>query len=275
MRHKVALVLSALFAFYLLFGTVSAGTVTLTGTCQNLIRNNTLQFGLSNSGNDSAFTMLLTPMLKGAKSVGNYTIPSLGPNGNDTLLIRLSNVTAKGTYTDYILVSYQQGGTYFTSSFPCLLDFGNHTTSQLYVNTNQTFVGKLLKVNVTVFNGASGSITANLSLIMPPGIALSSNAVESITVYNFSKAQATFLISPPSGSQSYSAAAVVDYEKQGLHYSSFSIFTISGPTSGGRYSLIVIALAGFGAVIVLVIALILFAAVRKKKQGKAEKPKSN
>lgn len=211
-------------------------------------------------------------MLKEAQVVGNYSIASLGPNESDSLSIQLSNVTAKGTYTDYILVAYQQGGTYFTSIFPCRLNFGNSTTSQLYVSTNQTFVGKSLKVSVSLFNGAPGNVTANLSLIMPPGIILSTTTTESVAVAPYKKVNATFLLTPPAGGQSYSAAAVVDYEKQGLHYSSFSVFTISSAPPQRPYDLTVPVL---GAVIVVVIALIIVAVVRSKKSSTAKKPKSN
>ena len=85
-----------------------AGTVVLTGTCASVVKNNTVNFSIANSGNDSAYGLIVNPYISGANVIGNYSIARLDPGSTANFAVRLSNITAKGTYVDYFVVDYQQ-----------------------------------------------------------------------------------------------------------------------------------------------------------------------
>jgi len=112
-----------------------AGTVVLTGTCASVVKNNTVNFSIANSGNDSAYGLIVNPYISGANVIGNYSIARLDPGSTANFAVRLSNITAKGTYVDYFVVDYQQGSSFFSAMFPCWLEFGVSATSPIYLNS--------------------------------------------------------------------------------------------------------------------------------------------
>jgi len=109
----------------LLIGIASAGTVTLSGGCPPaVISNNAISFSLSNSGNDSAFNLVLTPFIQTAESVNSsYAINSLGPGASAIVNVSVKNIREPGTSGAYFILEYQQGSAVFAAVFPCLVHF--------------------------------------------------------------------------------------------------------------------------------------------------------
>jgi len=256
----------SILTFAVLIGLASAGTVTLTGGCRTaVITNNTVQFHIVNSGNDTAFNMVLTPVLTNAQPVGAYTINSLGPLQNATLMVKVANITEKGTSPAYFVAAYQQGSNVFTAVFPCLLSFFNATTSQVLLSANAlAFSNGTAKVTVSAFDAGASDINANVSLVVPPTFSFSSSKYYTIGLTPYQTTNVYFTLQYPAGSTaSYSIAALSSYSHDNLSYGTFTAFIIAPPKLLPTNTVPIFTYV-VAAVIVLILALIAFSVLRKR-----------
>jgi hypothetical protein len=251
----------------LMFGIASAGTVTLTGSCRTMSHNMSINFTISNSGNDSAFHLVITPVLKNAEIQSSiYVIDSLGPDSSNTLEINVTKIDEKGISPAYFLTSYQQGTDVFSAIFPCLFTFGNVTQSQLLMtphvsvnpNGNTTIV-------MSVFNAGPTPIDANVSFVAPPALAYLSNKSYQESIAPLSSKNVTFkVLFKPSLQGSFSVVSFAQYVQDNLSHTSMSSFILSQPSSQqAPFELIITVLAVI--VIIAVAALIAFSMMRKRK----------
>lgn len=208
-------------------GNVSAGTVTLTGTCNIPVHNN-LTFKLANTGNDSASNLVLTPHIQNVQlSQSQYTAQSILENSTENFTVSFSNVTIPGSYSDYFVLAYLQGSDQpFTALFPCTVDLYNSTTSEVFVTSN--VISKTLDriINVSLFNEGAENLSVNVSLLLPPTLGSDSNIVVNMAPYQHRSLN--FSVQNPQSGASYLAMVSAQYEFSGMHYASQSIFAISG-----------------------------------------------
>lgn len=253
----------------LLAGVASAGTVTLTGVCVNPSLNSTaVNFTLTNSGNDTAYSLVMSPVVQNAQpSQNTYGANALGPQARLSLNVSFSNVNKRGARGAYFIVAYQQGGSVFTAVFPCLISFYVRTSSQVLLtpyisagaNGNTT-------VRVSAFNAGQGTIQANVSLMLPPTFTFRGSRNYTLALGPYQTGNVTFLLGfPLSGLQaSYGAAAVASYVASNLSYATLATFTISAqkPASAALSSLIL----GAAALAVLLVLALIFVSLRRKKR---------
>ncbi len=255
----------------LLFGSVGAGTVILSGSCTGAVSNSNLTFILSNSGNDTAANLVLVPYLNGAIVKNDlYSIPSIGENSTVKLDVNFSAAGLPGTYSDYFILGYEQGsGQEFSALFPCLASIGKNTVSEVYASANVTDMGNEQDVNVSIFNNGPQALQVNVSLLLPPALIQSSKPNLSVELTPFMQKTLNFSVkTPPSGS-SYSAAVAVQYALKGEHYAYQSIFVVSGhnaQNSANIYSYLPFALIII--VIAVVLALLWRMIVHRKNSAK-------
>ncbi len=250
----------------MLAGTASAGTVVLTCSCPSTILHNNVTFTLKNTGNDTASNLVLTPHIENAKlSQSSYTLSGIEENSTTHFSIGISNISVPGTYSDYFILAYEQGsGQAFTALFPCLLNMGNMTISEVFVTTNVIEKGGSSDVNVSLFNAGSQGLTVNVSMSLPPTLVPQSNLSFVINMPPFAQRSVNFSAqTPPSGS-SYSAAIAAQYLFDGQHYASQSTFVLSGKSSGASGS----GIASYEpyipfAVIIVVILIVLALIIRR------------
>lgn len=265
-------ILLYLISILTLMGSVSAGTVTLTGGCTNQnISGNTISFNLLNSGNDTAFNLILNATIPHARTTQSvYPLNILGPGANATFEINISNVSERGTSAVQFTLAYQQGTSVFTAVFPCLAPIKNSTVSHLYVSLNKTSVQSgVVSVRVNLFNAGTDTESANVSLMLPPTFSYKSSPVVHVTLAPYKTDNVTFSLGIPGGSPaSYSAAAVASYSKDNLSYTSLVKFVIdtSASSSGSIFSSLILYAALAVAVVVIVLILL---SLRRKRAAKS------
>ncbi|MGC8479440.1 MAG: hypothetical protein ACP5M9_02115 [Candidatus Micrarchaeia archaeon] len=211
----------------IIFGFVYAGTVTLTGTCTKQLNNNYIIFNLSNSGNDAAYNLNIDPKISYATSNGHFYISSIGPDSSNNLNITLTNVTAKGTYVNYIVVSYQQSSSIFSAIFPCVDNFFNATQSQLLITKNITVNSPNYLINVTVFNSGNTAQEVNVSLIVPEEFKSISSNYYYENIKPLTKKNVYFNISSLVSGGSYTGFILAAYKSNNLTYSSYQTIIIN------------------------------------------------
>ncbi len=259
---KIVVVL-ALFA---LFASSFAGTVTLTGTCKTFITNNSLSFSLANSGNDSAFDLIVNPYVTGANVVGNYSWSRLGPGSVANFSILLSNITAKGTYVDYIVVNYQQGNGFFSALFPCWLEFGVPATSQLYLSSAFSHVNASVGlVNVTLMDAGTSSVDANVSLLVPPYVHVIGPAFISLNIAPSKLVHTKFEIDTNNlHGIAFDGVVYASYSRNGINFATQpSIFKFAPVSSGLSIGSLIV--YGTIALIVLFAIFILIVHLRNRR----------
>lgn len=256
-----------------LLSIANAGTVTLSGSCQNYLVNNSIVFSLSNSGNDSAYNLLLSPLIFGAKPVNStYPILQLKPGETVTTYFRLTNFTLNGTYADAVIVSYQMGFSAFTAIFPCMVSIGRATVSPVYENVNVNNSGGVSVVNVALFNGGPNTVNGSLFLFTPPTFSYISSKAYNFTLGPYTSKNFTFKLNiPNTGSASYSSAAVASFAINKLHYASMTTFAINiaaAVSTGKKINILEVVLIGVSVIIVLLLIL-MFRSFRKKTKNKS------
>jgi len=126
-------ILISTFVFLAFLNLAHAGTVTLTGSCNATLVNSSIVFSLSNSGNDSAYNLIISPIIEGATPLNtSYAISMLPPGQTKTLSVKLTNFGLNGSYVDAFYVTYQQGFSFFSAVFPCLVYINKPTVSPIY-----------------------------------------------------------------------------------------------------------------------------------------------
>ncbi|MCL5239697.1 MAG: hypothetical protein M1286_04505 [Candidatus Marsarchaeota archaeon] len=260
------------FLLLAISGLASAGTVTLNGEC--LVRNvssNSIAFSLSNSGNDSAYSLVLTPVIQGSQSVvGAYTANLLGPLSNVTFALNFTNITERGEHPAYMLLAYQQGTSVFTATFPCVIPFGNTTVSKVLISSNVTPLSNgTFAIRVGAFNEGSQPVVANVLLALPPSFTYADQDSYHVDLAPYAVQNVTFVVTPPgySSQASFGSAAFATYSLDNLSYTSMDPFTVVIAPPGALAGPILFYAAG--AAIVAVLALILLSVWRRSRRPKA------
>ncbi|MFP3215326.1 MAG: hypothetical protein RXR32_02130 [Candidatus Micrarchaeota archaeon] len=264
-------ILISIFAFLIFFNLVHAGTVVLTGSCNATLVNSSIVFSLSNSGNDSAYNLIISPIVEGATPLNtSYSINVLAPGQTNTIYVKLTNFGLNGTYADTFVVAYQQGFSFFTAVFPCLVSINKPTVSPIRENVETTSLKNMVIVNVSLFNAERAKINGSLYLIVPPTLSFISNKSYSFSLSNYSEENFTFKLEPPKSGASYSSAAVASFNMSNLHYSSMVIFSIT-PYAAKSAFLSPLEITATIVAIILLIALFLLArSVKNKKRRERE-----
>lgn len=226
----------ALFAImFIAFAAVAnAGTVTLTGTCPSSVVNGSANFMLNNSGNESATNLVIT-----LHFIGNVTsnrsvqVSSIGPSQGINATLPVSGNGSRGTFGSYFLVAYSQDSSVFSAIFPCLIDVGNGTASQVLVQSGVVRdSGNSSTVKVTLVNGGYGTVNASVDLVLPLGIAPLAETDRTVSVSSTSKNSIGFPISYAGGSGSYTGAVVASYQDKGVNYATLSAVAIDTNSKG-------------------------------------------
>jgi len=268
-------ILISIFAFLTFLNLVHAGTVTLAGSCNHNLVNSSIVFSLSNSGNDSAYNLIISPIIEGATPLNtSYSMNVLAPGQTKTIYVKLTNFGLNGTYVDTFVVAYQQGPSFFTAVFPCWVYINKPTTPPIGENIEMTSLKDMIIVNVSLFSLFQRQINGSLYLIVPPTFSFISNKSYSFSLSNYSGENFTFKLKPPPKSggfySSAASAAVASFNIGNLHYSSIANFSItpyvakSAPLSPLEITATIVA-------IILLIALFLLArSIKNKKRREHE-----
>lgn len=259
------------FVFLTLSGLAHAGTVVLTGTCQHQLNASFVSFGLTNSGNDSAYNLHIIPNIQGARLANfSYVISSLGPRGSSTINVTLTNITAKGSYGDYFLVAYQQSSSSFTALFPCLLDFKMPVQSSIIIsyNINYTKGGEVVGVNV--LNAGNQSVNASISLILPPyTFTYLPGSYQNVSIGPLQQKGVKFTLQNKFGGEtSFSGAVVADYIKSGVSYAAVNSLVITSKSPYAATALSNLLLIIPAVVIAIIILLLARVFLKKRKAGR-------
>jgi hypothetical protein len=226
-------------------------------------------FSLSNSGNDTAFNLVITPFILGVQSQQKtYSVNSLGPSSRINMSVSLTGIKQSGTYGGYFYAAYQQGTEVFTAVFPCLFSFFKQTQSLVIIKSVNTTFGANgnATVRISVFNEGPDTLKTSVYLVVPPSFSYNGTNHPSLDLAQYQTGNATFVgIKVPNGQAAYAAAAFANYSEGNLSYSSLLTFVISAPEqTPGKLSSVFFYLA-VGAIVIVVI-LLLFSILRKKKK---------
>ncbi len=250
----------AALVLMLLIGAASAGTVTLSGACSTKVINQTsnyTDFGLLNSGNETATSLVVVANYKGAiTSNSEEAATSISPQQNLTFKFFFHNFSEPGSYAGSFTVGYTQDSSNFFAVFPCILQFENKTTSVVrFSDIHQS--GNVLSANV--INIGTMAVNATVSLILPPGFQYSPESAN-VSLGPSAQQAVYFVLSEPSLSgASYGAGAALSYMQGGMHYADAATFTIGGSQSGSSTLTKSPYLPYEVAVVVIVVILVLIA----------------
>jgi hypothetical protein len=256
-----------LLSAFVLFGIVSASTVTLTGSCYGQLvnqTNNYIIFNLTNSGNGSATNFVLEPILQGASTQNkSITIPVVAPSGSYSEKIYLSNFTLPGSYVERFVASYSQGSSTFITLFPCLVDINQQAQSLLGI----TNIGKASgSIYANISNIADYPINAQVVAYAPPAFTVKSPS-QNVTIKQYSLTNVSFAYTAPAYTNAeFPITVAVSYVLDNVHYAALSVTTISfggGTSTGGLGGNTV--LIGIGIVIAIMLILIVISIVKKPK----------
>jgi len=260
-------ILLSIFAFLAFLNLAHAGTVILTGSCNATLVNSSIVFSLSNSGNDSAYNLIISPLVEGATLLNtSYPINVLAPGQTKTIYVKLTNFGLNGSYVDAFYVTYQQGFSFFSAVFPCLVYINKPTVSPIYEVVRTTPLKNMIIVNVSLFNAARTPLNGTISLIVPPTLSFISNKSYGFTLQPYTNESFTFKLQSPNNGASYSSAAVASFNMSNLHYSSMATFSIT-PYVANSALLSPLEITAAVIAIILLMALFLLARSIKNKKG--------
>ncbi|MFP3289245.1 MAG: hypothetical protein RXO35_02335 [Candidatus Micrarchaeota archaeon] len=260
-------ILISIFAFLIFFNLVHAGTVTLTGSCNATLVNSSIVFSLSNSGNDSAYNLIISPIVEGATPINtSYAISVLPPGQEKTLFVKLTNFGLNGSYVDAFYVTYQQGFSFFSAVFPCLVFINKPTVSPIYEVVRTTPLKNMIIVNVSLFNAARTPINGTIFLIIPPTLPFISNKSYGFTLQPYTNETFTFKLKSPNTGASYSSAAVASFNISDLHYSSMVTFSITPYVAKSLFLSPLEIIAIIIAIILLMAIFLLVKSIKDKKR---------
>ncbi|MDE1828315.1 MAG: hypothetical protein KGH65_04095 [Candidatus Micrarchaeota archaeon] len=259
----------------MLLGTASAGTVSLTGTCQsNLMSGNILNFTLVNSGNDTAYNLQLSPVLSGAQAENlSYPLGSLPSDQGATFLIPLTNITVKGTFIDALVATYQQGSNVFTALFPCTVNMGKSTVSAVFLSVNTFSSSGTSIMNVSALNSINTNLTVNVSALFPPSFSFITKPSYLLHLGPYGTQKVQFVVNYPTTQASYTGAIVDHYVYKNSSYASFAPIVVSQspPSASTGISPFLIGSIIVGIAIVLLIA----RSISKNKKKHDANPKGS
>ncbi len=269
MKLSVVLSLSLIFIVSL-----NAGVVTLNSACGHSLSQRYVLFNLSNTGNDTAYALHILPFISGVTlSNGSYYLGSLGPGTKASINLTLENITAVGSYSDYIAVAYGQGSSSFVAVFPCLLSFSRSAPSQVELAYNISHSNGEDIVSAKVLNAGRDAISTNVSLILPPEFSYLSNKSFNIHLGPLQSGLARFVLSSQAQAPySYSGAISASYEKNGTHYASIAGIVVGSASiiHSSRPSAILFGVMLLAALIVLLLARATVISRRRRHRKNAE-----
>ncbi len=271
MPNKLLVLVAAL----LLVQFSMAGTVTLTGTCPSAVavnKTSIFTFTMSNSGNDSALNLALTPSFTGFSSRNSTeTIQFLGPGSSKTLDFYVYNFSHNGSYAEYFSAQYAQGSSQFNAVFPCLVDVGAPVQSQVMIkgvsNSGDTLTVSLQNI------GASTLQNVSVSGILPQGFSVSPESQATTLLPGENSTMEFSLSKPQLSGASYTAAVSASYTLSGVHYSSLSTFVLNFyPSTQSPSGLAPQPLSPFtitGIIIVIIIILIIVSIIKNLREKRS------
>ncbi len=273
MRIFVAIILLSIIALaYTSFG----ATVSLTGLCTySSVSSNTVNvsFSLQNSGDFPATGVSLIPKGLGPLASANisaYSIGSIYPNATRGATFNLSNLPMPGSYILEVIVSYFQGSSNFFAAFPCRFNYdsGNLTDYLAPISAGYSR-GKL---NIGLFNIGSKPINTTINIIAPPQVRYSpQNRTATIdpqsdynTSFNVSVGKLSGLANASLG-----VSMVAGYVYDGKYYSTLeNLYLSSSSSTTTSISSSLLIVGAFVAVFVILIGLIIFSVMRKRKRSR-------
>jgi hypothetical protein len=272
-RIFVAIILLSIIALaYTSFG----ATVSLTGLCTySSVSSNTVNvsFSLQNSGDFPATGVSLIPKGLGPLASANisaYSIGSIYPNATRGATFNLSNLPMPGSYILEVIVSYFQGSSNFFAAFPCRFNYdsGNLTDYLAPISAGYSR-GKL---NIGLFNIGSKPINTTINIIAPPQVRYSpQNRTATIdpqsnynTSFNVSVGKLSGLANASLG-----VSMVAGYVYDGKYYSTLeNLYLSSSSSTTTSISSSLLIVGAFVAVFVILIGLIIFSVMRKRKRSR-------
>ena len=273
MRIFAAIILLSIIALaYTSFG----ATVSLTGLCTySSVSSNTVNvsFSLQNSGDFPATGVSLIPKGLGPLASANisaYSIGSIYPNATRGATFNLSNLPMPGSYILEVIVSYFQGSSNFFAAFPCRFNYdsGNLTDYLAPISAGYSR-GKL---NIGLFNIGSKPINTTINIIAPPQVRYSpQNRTATIdpqsdynTSFNVSVGKLSGLANASLG-----VSMVAGYVYDGKYYSTLeNLYLSSSSSTTTSISSSLLIVGAFVAVFVILIGLIIFSVMRKRKRSR-------
>ena len=273
MRIFAAIMLLSIIALaYTSFG----ATVSLTGLCTySSVSSNTVNvsFSLQNSGDFPATGVSLIPKGLGPLASANisaYSIGSIYPNATRGATFNLSNLPMPGSYILEVIVSYFQGSSNFFAAFPCRFNYdsGNLTDYLAPISAGYSR-GKL---NIGLFNIGSKPINTTINIIAPPQVRYSpQNRTATIdpqsdynTSFNVSVGKLSGLANASLG-----VSMVAGYVYDGKYYSTLeNLYLSSSSSTTTSISSSLLIVGAFVAVFVILIGLIIFSVMRKRKRSR-------
>lgn len=272
-RIFAAIILLSIIALaYTSFG----ATVSLTGLCTySSVSSNTVNvsFSLQNSGDFPATGVSLIPKGLGPLASANisaYSIGSIYPNATRGATFNLSNLPMPGSYILEVIVSYFQGSSNFFAAFPCRFNYdsGNLTDYLAPISAGYSD-GKL---NIGLFNIGSKPINTTINIIAPPQVRYSpQNRTATIdpqsnynTSFNVSVGKLSGLANASLG-----VSMVAGYVYDGKYYSTLeNLYLSSSSSTTTSISSSLLIVGAFVAVFVILIGLIIFSVMRKRKRSR-------
>jgi len=223
-KTRILIPLAAL----LLIGSYSfAGTVTLTASCPLNVVNSTnshISFNLSNSGDDVAGGIMISPILKGALTYNStVSLGELLPGQSSAAAISVSNLTQPGEYVDYFVTKYSQGEQTFVTVFPCVAAM--QRTSQSVVQVANITTSKT-QVFVTMLNSADYSVNATATLAVPPSFNVD-HPIANVQIAPQSTASVSFNVSAPQYNATFPISFSASYVRNGTSYAVLQVTDFS------------------------------------------------
>ncbi|MEM3237002.1 MAG: hypothetical protein QXT89_01660 [Candidatus Micrarchaeaceae archaeon] len=243
----------AVLAVLFVFGTTNASsTVVLSGTCGKYPIGGAINFSLSNSGNTSAYSVVLSPRIVGiSMPSGTYNISLLNPGESNTIEIPINNLHLIGSYVMYLIASYQQGASTFTAVFPCLITVNKSANSQIYATVTTSTSKGISTINASIFSAVQQGIVANVSLILPPGFDYLTNSSYAVTLLPYARKNVTFTVKAPQTFASYSGGVALNYKLNGINYAALATIIIAQKSGNPLFN--TASLVYYAAIIIIVI----------------------
>ena len=188
-----------------------------------------------------------------------YTIQELGPGKSYNVNMLLKNITANGTYLDYITVSYQQGSSVFSALFPCLESFYTNKQSQIILNDNISQNNGVYYINITAFNAGRNGIYANLSIILPPDFTYISQSYNLSYIKGLNRTVHTFIIKNTQEG-SYSGAIDSSYIQNNVTFSTFLSIVLAQNNQSSNTS--IFSIGPFYIIVIIIILLFIILMLR-------------
>ncbi|MEM0154768.1 MAG: hypothetical protein QW814_02960 [Methanothrix sp.] len=271
-NFMTVLILAMAMLAYVSFG----ATVSLTGQCSySSISANTVNvtFSLQNSGDFPATSVSLIPRGLGILSSANissYSIGSIYPNVTKSATFNFSDLPMPGSYILEVIVSYFQGSSNFFAAFPCKFNYNSGNLTDYIAPISAGYSSGRLRLGL--FNIASKPINTTIYIIAPPQVRYSPNnrtaAIAPQSDYNTSF---NVSISKLSGlaNSTLGVSMVAGYVYDGKYYSTLeNLYLSSSGSSSTTISSSLLIIAAFIAIFVILIGLIIFSVIRKRKKIK-------